>query len=382
MKTAIKSGNIVLPRGVTAGYVLIEDGVILSVSEKMPVCDELIDKSESIVMPGFIDIHTHGGGGFPFADSTAEAVARGCDFHLMHGTTTILPTVSASAIPSIRHSLSAIGEVMDKKLSRANVIGAHLEGPYLAPEMCGAQCTDYITEPKREDYTALVSEYGKYIARWTFAPERDENGEFASFLAEHHILGSMGHTAAKLDSVKRALESGTRLVTHLYSCTSTVTRDHGFRSAGVIESCFLLDETVAEIIADGRHLPPELIRMIIKIKGERGVIAVTDSLEVAGSGVDRGVMCGVEFIVEDRVAKLPDRSAFAGSVATADVLLKTLFSEVGVSLPTASRMLSENPALLLGLNKGRIGAGLDADLTLLDKEFNVTDVFVLGEKVK
>ena len=382
MRTAIRSSRIVTKDGVIPGYLLFEEGRILSVTEGEPACDELIDEGDGIVMPGFIDIHTHGGGGHAFADSSAEEVALGCDFHLSHGTTAIMPTVSASTPENMKLSLAAIGEAMERSLCAAHIIGAHLEGPYLAPEMCGAQCTDFITAPKPRDYEQIAKSLGKYIARWTFAPETDEGSLFAKFLKSEGILASIGHTGATYDAVKRAFDDGARLVTHLYSCTSTVTRRGGFRSLGVIESTFLLDGMTAEIIADGKHLPPELISMILKIKGADKVIAVTDSISVAGSGISSGTMCGTDFIIEDGVAKLPDRSAFAGSVATADVLLRVLVFECGLSLPDASKLLSLNAAELLGLPKGSLEAGRDADIVVLDEKLYPKSVFALGKRVK
>ena len=149
-----------------------------------------------------------------------------------------------------------------------------------------------------------------------------------------------------------AIENGCNLITHLYSCTSTITRDHGFRSLGVIESAYLRDELYVEIIADGKHLPPDLIKLIIKIKGTDKVVLITDSLEIAGTDITEGVMSGTEFIVEDGVCKLKDRTAFAGSVATADRLIQTLVDDCGYSIPMAVKMLTEVPAKILNVNKG------------------------------
>ena len=178
-----------------------------------------------------------------------------------------------------------------------------------------------------------------------------------------------------------AIENGCNLVTHLYSCTSTVTRDHGFRSLGVIESTFLRDELTAEIIADGKHLPTDLIRMIIKIKGEEKTILCTDSLEIAGTDIKEGVMSGTEFIVEDGVCKLKDRSAFAGSVATADRLVRVLVKDCGIAVEKAIKTITENPAKLLKVKKGKLEAGYDADIVVFDDDITVTDVFALGKKV-
>ena len=181
--------------------------------------------------------------------------------------------------------------------------------------------------------------------------------------------------------MKAALDNGCRLVTHLYSCTSTVTRKQGFRSLGVIESTFLEDGLTAEIIADGKHLPPELIRMIYKIKGADGIIAVTDSLSLAGTDVKVGRMSSTDFIIEDGVCKLLDRSAFAGSIATADVLVRVLTKEVGISIFDAVKMVSENPAKMMGLaSKGTLREGMDADLVVFDSDINVKAVFVKGQR--
>ena len=177
-----------------------------------------------------------------------------------------------------------------------------------------------------------------------------------------------------------AIKNGCNLITHLYSCTSTITRDHGFRSLGVIETAYLEDDRYVEIIADGKHLPPELIKLIIKQKGQDKVILITDSLEIAGTDIKEGVMSGTEFIVEDGVCKLKDRSAFAGSVSTSDKLIKVLVNECGYTIPFAVKMITEIPAKLLNLNKGKIEKGKDADIIVFNDDINVQSVYVGGIK--
>ena len=264
----------------------------------------------------------------------------------------------------------------------ANIIGAHLEGPYLSLAQTGAQAGSCITPPVKSDYADIVSEYRDALARWTYAPENDTDCEFAECMRSAGVVTSAGHTNATYADMKAALNSGCRLVTHLYSCTSTVTRKQGFRSLGVIESTFLEDGLVAEIIADGKHLPPELIRMIYKIKGADGIIAVTDSLSLAGTDVKTGRMTKTDFIIEDGVCKLLDRSAFAGSIATADILLRVLTKEAEIPLCEAVKMMTENPAKMMGLSdKGRLVAGADADIVIFDGDVNVKAVFVGGKKI-
>ena len=373
MRRIIKSDLIVLPNGIFDGYIVIEDGKIAEITNKVPE-GELIDATGNYVMAGFIDIHTHGGGGFSFTESSPREIVDGCVFHMTHGTTTIVPTVTTGAFPIMREAVKNIQIAKQNPLA-FNLLGAHMEGPYLSPAQCGAQAPDHITEPKPEEYISLLEETGDTIVRWTYAPERDPEGKFCKYLTDRGIIVSAGHTDAKYADMARAIDNGLNLVTHLYSCTSTVTRDHGFRSLGVIESTYLRDELCAEIIADGKHLPPDLVRMIVKIKGIDNVAAVTDSLSVAGSPATSGVMSGVEYIIEDGIAKLSDRSAFAGSVATADVLLRVLVNECGFTLSEASTMLSATPARLFGLNKGKLEVGLDSDIVVLDKNFEVQKIF-------
>ena len=372
----IKSDKIIVNERLFDGYVYVENGKITEVTQQEKPVEKEYDYTGKYVSAGFIDMHTHGAGGYAFMNSTVEDVINGCDYHLAHGTTSIVPTISAGEFQTMKNAVINIHKAKGK--TKGNILGVHLEGPYLSPKQAGAQCPVFITPPKKEEYESLIEEYGESITRWTYAPENDTNGEFCKYLTERNIIASAGHTDAKYQDMQVAIENGCNLITHLYSCTSTVTRDHGFRSLGVIESAYLRDELYVEIIADGKHLPPDLIKMIIKIKGTDKVALITDSLEIAGTDITEGVMSGTEFIVEDGVCKLKDRSAFAGSVATADRLIQTLVTECGYEIPTAVKMLTEVPAKILKVNKGKIAENYDADIIAFDKNMQIQDVFVGG----
>ncbi len=375
----IKSNKIIVNESLFDGYLYLDEGKIVEISKDDKPANKQFDFTDKYVSAGFIDMHTHGAGGYAFMNSTVEDVVKGCDYHLQHGTTSIVPTISAGEFETMKQAVINIDKAKGK--TKGNVLGAHLEGPYLSPKQAGAQCPVFITPPIKQDYEKLIEEYGQSIARWTYAPENDANGEFCKYLTDHNIIASAGHTDAKYQDMQVAIENGCNLITHLYSCTSTVTRDHGFRSLGVIESAYLRDELFVEIIADGKHLPPDLIKLIIKIKGTDKVALITDSLEIAGTDITEGVMSGTEFIVEDGVCKLKDKSAFAGSVATADKLIKTLVNECNFAVPTAVKMLTEIPAKILNVNKGKLEKGYDADLVVFDEQINVVEVFVGGEKI-
>ena len=380
MVTRIKSDKIIAPQGITCGYVYFEGNTITQVSAQELPFDREVDLTGLYVSPGFIDLHTHGGNGYDFRLSE-EAVVEGSNFHLRHGTTTILPTISAAPLQVMREGVLGVEKAMKDPACKANVLGAHLEGPYFSQNQCGAQASEFITPPVAQEYIALTEELSHAIARWSYAPEEDVDHAFSAYLKDKDILLSAGHTDAKYEHMKKAMENGCNLVTHLYSCTSTITRNKGFRSLGVIESAYLEDDMYVEIIADGKHLPPELIRMILKIKGTDKVALVTDSLAIAGTDATSGKDVGKGFIVEDGVCKLPDRSAFAGSIATTDRLVRVVTREAGVGLCEAVKMLTRIPAKILGVNKGDLAAGKDADIIAFDADIQVKKAFVMGKEI-
>lgn len=373
----IKSDKIVLTDSLYNGYVYIENGKIVEVSKDEKAADESYDFTGKYVAPGFIEIHCHGGGGCEFAGS-AEDIVNAANFHFEHGTTSICPTISAAPFKVMTNAVEAFEKALCDKNLKGNLIGLHFEGPYLSKSQVGGQNPDAITPPVKEEYEPLLLEKGHLIARWSYAPENDFDGSFAKALTDAKVVASAGHTDAIYPDMLRAFESGCRLVTHLYSCTSTITRDHGFRRLGVIESAYLLDDMYVEIIADGKHLPPELIKLILKIKGRDRVCLITDSLAVAGVAKDGEEVetLGTRFFVEDGVCKLLDKSAFAGSIATADRLIRVLTKDVGASVVDAVYMMTKVPAEIMGLeSKGLIKEGYDADIVVFDEDINIQKVF-------
>jgi N-acetylglucosamine-6-phosphate deacetylase len=272
--------------------------------------------------------------------------------------------------------------VADHPELKGHIIGSHMEGPYLSVSQAGAQPPAHITAPVKEDYLPLMEQYGHSIARWTYAPENDPEGIFADALKDYGVVASAGHTDAIYSQMKNAMAHGCNLITHLYSCTSTVTREYGFRRPGVIETAWLEDDLYVEIIAAGKHLPAQLLRMICKIKGSDKILLCTDSMSVAGCDMTEGRLQDIEFIIEDGVCKLQDRSAFAGSIATADRLVRVMVQEADVSVPEAVKMLTEVPARVMGLDaKGKLAKDYDADILVFDDDIRIQNVFVDGKCV-
>jgi len=383
--TKITNGKLILDEIRTGLDLYLEDGIILAVGDRPLPYDALIDAAGNYVSPGFIDIHNHGGDGFEFEDGTEEAVRRSAALHASHGTTTLFPTLSATDMGTVHKALAAIQKVMQDKSTPNSLAGVHMEGPYLSPLQSGAQDASCIVRPEEAEYGSVLKEYGTIIKRWTYAPEISGAAAFQEAMNKWGIVTSAGHTDADFDAFYAAYQKGCKLITHLYSCTSTITRCGGFRKMGIIESAFLLEDVTAEIIADGCHLPPELIRMIYRVKGWEHVCLVTDCIRFGGYTCDAVIAGGTEnvpYIIEDGVAKLVDRSAFAGSIATADVLIRTVANKAGIGIRDAVKMMTEVPARIMGLSKkGSLRAGFDADIVIFDDAVSVKKVIFGGREI-
>ncbi len=380
MITRIKGERVVTPNGVIAGYVYFENGKITCVGgdDTRPFDREVV--ADGYVLPGMIETHVHGARGFDFCEADKEGILAAVEHHVRHGATTIFPTVTSSSFARTFAALERIEQAMADPRGKY-IAGVHLEGPYLSPAQSGAQDKALITPPVRGDYEKLIARFGSIIKRWDYAPERDEGSEFAAYLTAHGVLPSAGHTDAIYDDMKLARENGCRLITHFYSCTSTITRDKGFRRLGVLECGYLWDDMYIEIIADGKHLPPELLQLIFKLKPHDKIVLVSDALKVTGEDALTSSVGTTPCIIEDGVCKLLDRSAFAGSIATADRLLRVTTREGGLPLTDAVQMGAANPAALMGLNKGQLAAGMDADILITDEDFMPQTIIKSGVKI-
>ena len=381
MITRIHGNRIVTPAGEMAGYVYFENGKITYVGQDATLpFDREIEANERYVLPGMIETHCHGAVGYDFCEADKEGILAAAAYHLRHGATTIFPTVTSSTFERTCKALESVEAAMADPRG-ACIAGVHLEGPYLSPAQSGAQDKALITPPVRGDYEKIIARFGHIIKRWDYAPERDEGGEFAAYLTAHGILPSAGHTDAIYDDMKLARENGCRLITHFYSCTSTITRDKGFRRLGVLECGYLWDDMYIEIIADGKHLPAELLQLIFKLKPHDKIVLVSDALKVTGENALTSSVGTTPCIIEDGVCKLLDRSAFAGSIATADRLLRVATREGGVTLTDAIQMGATNPAVLMGLPKGALAVGMDADILITDEDFMPQIIIKNGEEL-
>ena len=384
MITKIKSGRLITTLGIVEKNLYIKDGKILDITENELAFEEEIDAEGNYVSPGFIDIHVHGGAGYEFVDGTFKAIKEAANIHAQHGTTTIYPTISAYDNEKTSKALDVLKKYKDSSDVIPHIYGAHLEGPYFSPKQSGAQDPKFIRTPNKTEYEKLHNEYSDVIARWSYAPELDGADEFLQFLNENCIVASAGHTDAEYKDIKKAYENGMKLITHLYSCTSTIIRKSGFRILGVIETAYLYDDIDVETIADGCHLPPELLKLIYKLKGEEHMCLVTDAIRHGGmTNIENETSenGNMPYIIEDGVAKLADRSAFAGSIATTDVLVRTCVKKAGIPLESAVKMITEVPARIMKLQtKGKLEIGYDADIVIFDDDVNIKKMLVAKEE--
>lgn len=385
----INNGRVITPHGILAnGSVLIKDGRITAVENfDLDISDAtIIDAGGDYISPGFIDIHVHGGGGFDFMDNTVEAFLEIAKLHARFGTTSLFPTTLTGQTDDIIKTLETYEESCPLNKEGAELIGIHLEGPYFAMNQRGAQDPRYIRDPDPKEYEYIVSKSNS-IKRWSAAPELKGALAFAKYMKSRGILVSLAHTDAIYEEVIEGFENGYTLATHMYSGMSGVTRRNTFRYAGVIESAFLIDEMSVEMIADGIHLPEPLLKLIFKIKGPGKIALITDAMRAAGmpsgDSVIGNIHTGLKVIVEDGVSKLPDRSSFAGSVATADRLVRTMINMAGVSLEDTIRMITETPAAIMNISdrKGSLTVGKDADIIIFDENISVYLTMVKGKVI-
>ena len=386
MTTRIEGGRLIADGAIREGLCLyLEDGLIAEISERRVACDQTIDAAGRYVSPGFIDIHTHGGGDADFMDGTPEAFLTAAELHARFGTTTLVPTATSGTAEEMSGMEAAFEQALSKNERGADMPGLHLEGPYFSMAQRGAQDPKYVRNPDPAEYLPILAR-SRHILRWSAAPELPGALEFGRELKRRGILAAIGHTDADYDQVVAAAKAGYSHVTHLYSCMSTVHRKNAFRYAGVVEAAYLLDELTVEVIADGVHLPASLLQFVYRFKGPDKIALVTDSMRGAGMPDGLSVLGsrknGQQVLIEDGVAKLMDRSAFAGSVATTDRLVRNMIRLGGASLPDAVKMATETPARIMGFaDRGRLEAGLRADLVFFDDEIRVSRTMVAGRTV-
>lgn len=378
--TKIIGGKVYTPSGVKKDATLVIEGSRIAEITAGPVEIEgakVIDAQGANVVPGGIDLHIHGGGGRDYMEGTEEAFRVAVASHMKHGTTAIFPTLSSSSPEMIMAAARTAEKLMAEPDSP--ILGIHLEGPYFNPKKAGAQMPEYITPPIKKDYEYILDNTTS-IKRWDSAPELPGTEEFGRCLREHGVVAAIAHTAAEYEDVRRAFDAGYTHATHFYNAMTGFHNVREYKHEGTVESVYAIPEMTVEMITDGIHVPPTILKMIYLVKGVEKTALITDALACsAGESTD---VFDPRVIIEDGVCKLADRSALAGSVATMDRLVKVAVKTVGIPFYDAIRMTSETPATIMHVQerKGSLIPGKDADICFYDDDCNLLKVIQMGNE--
>lgn len=378
MLKQITNGRILTAEGwLEEGSVLVEAGKIVEITNnRLPIAGaEIIDAKGCDIVPGGIELHIHGGGGRDFMEGTEEAFRVAVDAHMQYGTTAIYPTLSSSTREMIDAAIKTCEKLM--KEPGSPIMGLHLEGPYFNLNKAGAQMPEIIRNPDPVEYEDILKNTD-CVKRWDAAPELPGAKDFFECCVKHGCKPSIAHTDGGWDDVLMAYKAGADHATHFTNAMSSLTKAREYKKVGVVESVFAIPDFTVEVISDGIHVPPVLMKQIYYAKGVKNMCFVTDSLACSASRSTYNFDPRV--IIEDGVCKLADRSALAGSVSTMDRLVRTAVKEADIPMEDACRMISEIPARIMKIDdrKGYLKKGYDADIIMFDKDIEIKFVMQNG----
>ena len=363
--------------------IIIEKGKIIAITNKKEDLAilknvEKIEAKDKFVVPGYIDIHVHGGGGSDVMDGEYEAIKQVATTHSRFGTTAFLPTTMTMAKDKIIKSLKSIHEARLKGTGTAEILGIHLEGPYINPEKKGAQKEEDIKKVSVEEFLEFNQASGNLIRLVTIAPEMPGAIDFIRWLHQQGIIVSVGHSNATYKQVQEGIQVGLSHVTHIFNAM----RGLHHREPGVVGAALSSPKLIVEMIADGIHLHPMVLKMLTQIKESEKLVLITDAMRATGFKEGIYDLGGQEVIVTQGQAKLKN-GTLAGSVLTMDQAVKNLVTKVGISLPKAIQMASFNPAKSIGVDdkKGSLEPGKDADIVILNKNLETELTMVAGKVV-
>jgi len=384
-RCALTDGLIALPGEIVAGKALVlEDGKISGLADSDELGSDVtrISVGGRLIAPGLVDIHTHGALGHTFNEPAPQAFATITRENARHGVTSLLATLAAAPLDDLTQCLAFCRTWMRSNHADtgAQVLGVHLESPYISPAQKGALDPASLRSPLDGSVDALL-EYGDILRIFVLAPELPGAVELVKRLAALNIVPAAGHSAAQEHHVLAAIKAGLRHVTHIWSAMSTVVREGPWRKAGLLEVALTCDGLTVEMIADNRHLPPILMRLAYKCIGPDRLCVISDA--TSGAGLPEGAryrMAGMEYEVRDGVGMMLDRSAFGGSTTLLNQMIPVLTDVVGIPLAKAVRMVTLNPARVIGVDdrKGSLEPGKDADLAIFEPDFTVWRTMIGG----
>jgi N-acetylglucosamine-6-phosphate deacetylase len=380
----IFNARVVAEHGVLEqGMVRVKNGSITSVEEQSKADPDklsphvpLIDASGGWLLPGFIDVHVHGGYGADFMDSNPETLLTITRFHAAHGTTSMLATTMTAPHQDLERVLAEVSSFMSKPMPYADLLGVHLEGPFISPKWPGAQNPAYIEPPQIGWLKDWHARYPGIVRQLTLAPEREGALELIAWLRDHGIIAACGHTDATYADMQSAADAG---LTHAVHCFNAMKPLH-HREPGTVGAVLTDARIEAEVIADGHHVHPAAIRLLTQVKQQQNLLLITDAISAAGLGDGEYELGGLAVTVRGGAARLTDSGSLAGSTLTMIEALRYMVREVGVNVAEVSRYASGNPAKSLGIadRVGTIAAGKQADLLLLGPNLDLQHIWKRG----
>lgn len=376
MKTLIVNGRLLIGGNIVSNKdVLIEGNKIRAIGNGL-YGDNIIDAGGNYVSPGFVDIHIHGSSGFDTMDGTFEAINTISKSVAMHGTTSFLPTTMTEDKGKIKNAIKNVFDNKDR-VEGAEILGVHMEGPFINAKQKGAQDDKFILKPTVENFTEICGEYVNIVKLVTIAPEVDGALELIRYLKEKNIIASVGHTDSTYDDVALGYKAGITHATHVFNAMK------GFhhREVGTVGAVFDLDIS-AEVIADGIHSVFPAIRALIRLKGKEKVNLITDAMMAANLRDGLYQLGGQDVYVKDGAARLKS-GVLAGSTLTLDKAIKNILSNTDLSLPESVALASYNNAKVIGVDdrKGLIKEGYDADIVIFDENIEIKKTIVGGKIV-
>ncbi len=341
--------------------------------------EEQIDAQGSWLLPGFIDVHVHGGSGCDFMNATQQALDTITAFHARHGTTAMLATTVTAPRSDLEQVLIAVSQYQRSAMPYAQLLGVHLEGPFISPRWPGAQNPSHITLPQREWLEDWHERYAGLVRIVTLAPEREGALELIAWLRDQQIVPACGHTDASYAEIEAAVRAGLTHAAHAFNAMKPLHH----REPGTVGAVLTDDSISTEVIADGHHVHPAAIQLLVRMKQPHHLLLITDAMSAAGLGDGTYDIGGLPVTVQEGVARLTSNGSLAGSTLTMIDAYRYLVQQIGVSFVEASRFASMNPARLLHLEHrlGSIAKGKQADLLVMNDAFELQRVWCQGNQI-
>ncbi len=376
----LSGGTVVTPfDAIQDGVVHVRGNTIYDVGPRadidVPKDATMLDANGGMIVPGFVDLLAHGGGGFGFSDESMDSVAAASAYFLRHGTTTMLAGLHAKPKERLLGDCRLLARYI-RENPDSNIAGIHMEGPYLNPELCGAMNLKHLWHPNMASFHELVEAGDGAIKIMTIAPELPGALDIVREAAFCGIVCSIGHSLADYRTVEQAIGNGIAHVTHIFNAMNPMHH----RTPGVLTGALLHDNLKIELIADTVHVHPAMMRLLLKVKTPKGVILITDSIRAGGLHKGETHFSEQTAFSDGHKVVLPN-GKLAGSVLTLNKAVRNMVHTAETRLTDAVRMATLNPAKVIGSKAGVLASGKPADLTVMDADFKVTHTVKNGRLV-